>query len=148
MENQPQVAQLTDEEKARLVNGLNDFLEEQHGGACLDDDVDRFTVALGVVSWMLSDKIRVMSPERLLPKAKYHLSFNVVDELTGTHVVRLTLDRTDEMSDVDFLKLQNFFWTTVGRAVRDNQDIKRTLESGGIRVETDPEDSGGQQAAL
>ena len=148
MENQSQSIQLTEDEVNRLVNDLNNFLEDNHASACLDDDLDRYLVALGVVKWMLSDKTREMSPDMLLPRAKYHLSFNVVDELTETHIVRLTLDRTDEMSDVDFLTLQNFFWTTIGRAVRDNPDIRAALESGGIRVETDPEDSGGQQAAL
>jgi hypothetical protein len=148
MENQSQSIQLTEGEFNRLAAGLCGFLEENYDGACLDDDEDRSRVAEGVIGWLLSDKIRVVSPDMLLPKAKYHLSFNVVDELTETHIVRLTLDRTDEMSDVDFLTLQNFFWTTIGRAVRDNPDIKAALESGGIRVETDPEDSGGQQAAL
>lgn len=148
MEKQPQAIQLTEGELNRVVAGLYGYLEECHDGACLDDDEDRARVAEGAIGWMLSDKVRVVSPDMLLPKAKYHLSFNVVDELTETHIVRLTLDRTDEMSDIDFLNLQNFFWTTIGRAVRDNPDIRRALESGGIRVETDPEDSGGQQAAL
>jgi len=150
MENQSQSQSmsLTEDEFNKLVCDLNDFLCDRYDGACLDDDVDRYRVASGVARWLLSDEARVASPEVLLPKAKYHLSFNVVDELTKTHVVRMTLDRTDEMSDVDFLNLQNFFWTTIGRAVRDSADIRRALESGGIRVETDPEDSGGQQAAL
>lgn len=148
MENQTQTIQLTSTEFDKLVVGLCDFLATDYASSCLDDEEDRIRVATGVVAWMLSDKVDLVSPERLLPKARYHLCFNVVDELTNTHVVRLTLDRTDEMSDVDFLNLQNFFWTTIGRAVRDNPNIKTSLESGGIRVETDPEDSGGQQAAL
>lgn len=148
MENQSQLMQLTEQEFTNLVHGIEEFLATEYGSACLDDQEDCFRVATGLASWMISDKVKLMSPEKLLPKAKYHLSFNVVDELTETHIVRLTLDRTDEMSNIDFLALQNFFWTTIGRAVRDNPDIRRSLESGGIRVDVDPEDSGGEQAAL
>jgi len=72
----------------------------------------------------------------------------VVDESSGQHIIRLTLDRTREMADGDFMQLQNFFWTTVGRAIRDNPEIIRTLEAGGVRVEIDPPpDQGGQQYA-
>jgi hypothetical protein len=122
---------------------------DRYDGACLDADADRYRVASGVVRWLLSDEARVTSPEVLLPKAKHLLSFNVVDEMTHTHIVRLVLERTKEMEDGDFLQLQNFFWTTIGYAIRDNPEIIRALEAGGVRVEIDPpEGAGGQQTAL
>jgi hypothetical protein len=149
MENQEQPTQLTSDEFNRLIHGLDDFLATHYESACLDDDEDRLRVATGVASWMISDKTTLESPEKLLPKAKYHLGFNVVDEATGEHIVRLTLDRTREMADGDFMQLQNFFWTTIGRAIRDNPSIRSILEAGGVRVETDPSDggAGGQQFA-
>lgn len=149
MENQSQSMPLTDDEFNKLVRDLNDFLGEKYDSACLDDDVDRYRVASGVARWLLSDESRVASPEVLLPKAKHLLSFNVVDEVTRTHIVRLVLERTKEMEDGHFLQLQNFFWTTVGYAIRDNPEIIRALEAGGVRVEIDPpEGAGGEQAAL
>jgi hypothetical protein len=149
MENQSQSIQLTEGEFNRLTAGLYGFLGENHDGACLDDEEDRSRVAEGVIGWLLSDKIRVVSPDVLLPKAKYHLGFNVVDEYTHEHIIRLVLDRTEEMEDEDFLQLQNFFWTAIGRAIRDNPEIIKALEAGGVRVEIDPpEGTGGQQAAL
>lgn len=149
MERPYRSIQLTEGELDRLVNDLNDFLEGSHASACLDDDVDRYRVALGVVKWLHSDKTKEMSPTILLPKAKYHLGFNVVDEYTHEHIIRLVLDRTEEMEDEDFLQLQNFFWTAIGRAIRDNPEIIKALEAGGVRVEIDPpEGTGGQQAAL
>ena len=149
MEKQDQSIQLTEGEFNRLVHDLNDFLEARHTSACLDDDVDRYRVAFGVSEWLFSDKTKEMSPTILLPEAKYHLGFNVVDACTHEHIIRLVLDRTEEMEDEDFLQLQNFFWTTIGRAIRDNPEIIKALEAGGVRVEIDPpEGTGGQQAAL
>jgi hypothetical protein len=50
------------------------------------------------------------------------------------------------MADDDFMQLQNFFWTVIGRSIRDNPDTIKTLEAGGVRVEIDPPvESGGQQ---
>lgn len=138
----------TAEEISSLIYGLGRFLEEECSSLCLDDDEDRGTLAGKLAHWLLSDKIQLQSPEKILPKAKYHLGFNVVDEATGEHIIRLVLDRTREMADGDFLQLQNFFWTTIGRAIRNNPSIIQTLEAGGVRVEIDPpEGQGGQQFA-
>lgn len=145
MENQYPV-QLTSDEFSKLVFGLEEFLASDYGGSCLDDTDDRLRVATGVASWMISEKVELVSPERILPKAKYRLGFDVTDEATGEHVIRLILDRTREMEDGDFLQLQNFFWSTIGRAIRDNPDVVRTLRLGGVHVEIDP--AGGQQAAV
>lgn len=143
-----QPLQLTSDEFNRLIAGVDRFLEENYESVCLDDEEDRLRVATGIASWMISDKVTMESPEKILPKARYHLGFNVVDEATGEHIVRLILDRTREMADGDFMQLQNFFWTTIGRAIRDNPEIIHRLELGGVRVEIDPpEGTGGQQFA-
>jgi hypothetical protein len=137
----------TAEEISSLIYGLGVFLEGC-SSLCLDSDEDRGTLAGKLAHWLLSDKTQLQSPEKILPKAKYHLGFNVVDEATGEHIIRLVLDRTTQMADGDFLQLQNFFWTTIGRAIRDNPSIIQTLEAGGVRVEIDPSDGqGGQQFA-
>lgn len=148
MDQQNQPLQLTHDEFSRLIHGLETFLEENYSSCCLDDPEDRLRAATGIASWMISDKVTLESPEKILPKAKYHLGFNVVDEATGEHIVRLVLDRTREMADGDFMQLQNFFWTVIGRAIRDNPAVVQTLQAGGVRVEVDPRDgSGGQQFA-
>jgi hypothetical protein len=135
------------EEISSLIYGLGRFLDEECSSLALDNDEDRGTLAGKLAHWLLSDKTQLESPEKILPKARYHLGFNVVDEATGEHIIRLILDRTKEMADGDFLQLQNFFWVTIGRAIRDNAEIQKMLEAGGVRVEIDPPDEGGQQYA-
>lgn len=141
-------AGFTSEEISSLIYGLGRFLEEECSSLCLDDEHDRGTLAGKLAHWLLSDKTQLQSPEKILPKAKYRLGFNVVDEATGEHIVRLILDRTREMADGDFMQMQNWFWCVIGRYIRDNPEIRRTLEAGGVSVETDPPDgTGGQQYA-
>lgn len=142
-------AGFTAEEISMLIFGLGRLFEQEECSClCLDADEDRGQLAGVVAHWLLSDKTQIMSPEKVLPKAKYKLGFNVVDESTGEHIVRLKLDRTREMVDGDFTQLQNFFWTTIGRAIRDNQEIRQILEAGGVWVEIDPPpNQGGQQYA-
>jgi len=141
-------AGFTAEEISMLIMGLGQLFEsEQCCSLCMDSEQDRGSLAGITAHWLLSDKTQLMSPEKVLPKARYKLGFNVVDESSGEHIIRLTLDRTREMADGDFMQLQNFFWTTIGRAIRDNPEIIRTLEAGGVRVEIDPPDQGGQQYA-
>lgn len=119
-----------------LVDELDSFLASNHGAACMDDDEDRRRVAEGAVDWLTRSK-GVMSAHGLLPKAEYFLSFDVVDEATGERIVRLTLDKTWDMAGGDFLSLQNFFWSTIGRAIKKDRELRERLESGGVRVETE-----------
>lgn len=128
----------------RIQELLGRFLAEECASLCLDSDEDRDTLAAKVTQWFLRDKFVEVSPEKLLPKAKYRLAFNVVDEITGERIVRLMLLRNSMMTDGDFMQMQNFFWCTVGRAIRDNPDIIETLRAGGIDVDTDPGTAGGQ----
>lgn len=140
-------ADFTAEEISRLIYGLGNFLEEDCADLELDDE-QRGALSGKLAHWLLSDKAQLMSPDKILPRAKYKLGFNVVDETTGDHIIRLTLDRSREMADGDFLQLQNFFWTTIGRAIRDNPEIIKSLRAGGVLVEIDdPINSGGQQYA-
>lgn len=142
------VAGFTAEEISSLIYGLGLFLEEECSSLCLDDEHDRGTLAGKLAHWLLSDKTQLQSPDKILPKAKYRLGFNVVDEATGEHIVRLILDRTREMADGDFMQMQNWFWCVIGRFIRDNPEIRKTLQAGGVSIETDPSDgSGGQQYA-
>jgi hypothetical protein len=143
-------AGFTAEEISTLIYGLGMLFESEECASCaLDNEADRGKLAGIVAHWLLSDKVQLVSPEKVLPKAKYHLGLNIMDEATGRHIVRLVLDRTREMADGDFLQMQNFFWTTIGRAIRDNPEIRSTLEAGGVRVEIDPppDQGGGQQYA-
>src|SRR5512137_2203087 len=127
----------TAEDIAQLITGVGQFLQEECDDYDFSDE-DRGDLAGRLAHWLLRDKTLTISPEKILPKAKYKLAFNVVDEPTGDHIIRLVLDRTKEMADGDFMQLQNFFWVTVGRAIRDNPEIIRTLQAGGVRVEIDP----------
>lgn len=139
---------LTVDDFERLTDDLEAFLADNHAAACLDDEADCRAVAEGVADWMVSDKVTVVSPDILLPKAKAHLCLNIVNEVTGEHIVRLTLNRTQEMADGDFLQLQNFFWSTIGRAIRDNPAVIRTLQLGGVYVETALSDDSGEQMQM
>jgi len=141
-------AGFTSEEIGSLIYGLGRFLEEECSSLALDDEHDRGTLAGKLAHWLLSDKTQMQSPEKILPKAKYRLGFNVVDEATGEHIVRLILDRSREMADGDFMQMQNWFWCTIGRYIRDNPEIRATLRAGGVTIETDPPDgASGQQYA-
>lgn len=131
-----------------LRDGLARFMAESCASLCLDDDQDRETAAEKIAHWLFHTDSLDANPERILPRARYKLGFNVVDEVSSERIVRLTLSRKSEMTDGDFLQMQNFFWVTIGRAIRDNPEIIKILQAGGIDVETDPGDgAGGQQFA-
>jgi hypothetical protein len=131
-------SRFTQDELVRLIAGIGQFLENECSDLCCDDEADRGTLSAKLAAWLLQDKSIQATPELMVPKATYKLAFNVVDEPTGEHIIRLTLDRSREMADGDFLQLQNFFWVTVGRAIRDNPEVIRTLQAAGVRVEIDP----------
>lgn len=139
----------TAEEIARLIAGLGQLLESDSCRTlCPDYEEERGELAGIIAHWLLSDKAILISPYKILPRAKYKLAFNVVDEATGEHIVRVSLDRSREMADGDFLQMQNFFWVTIGRAIRDNPEIIKTLRAGGIGVETDPKQAPGAPGAM
>lgn len=131
-----------------LRSALSDFLEQECSSLCLDSPTDRHIFLDRLVAWLLKEKTFEGTPEQLLPKARYRAGIRIVDEVTGEHIVTLILQRTTYMADEDFMQLQNWFWATIGRAIRDSQDLARTLAAGGVMVDTGSgEGQGGQQFA-
>lgn len=128
--------QLTDADLAILVESLKQLLSSEHGAACLDDEEDLSRVAEGVASWLLADKLALGRTSWILPRAEHYLGFDICDQFTGERIVRLVLDKTWDMTDFDYTVLQNFFWTTIGRAIKENPEIRRRLEGGGVRIDT------------
>jgi hypothetical protein len=143
-----QRAEFSAEQFLDLQSELSRFLDESCADFALDNDADREEVASRVAHWMVRQKTVEVSPEKLLPKAKYRLGFDVYDETTGEKIIKLLLSRDEQMTDGDFLQMQNFFWCTVGRAIRDNPEIIQTLQAGGIEVDTDPGVAGGQLSPM
>ena len=128
--------QLTSMDYTILVESLKQLLHTEHGSRCLDDKEDVACVAEGVASWMMADKLALGRRSWLLPQSEYHLGLDICDELTGERIIRLVLDKTWDMTDFDYLSLQNFFWTTIGRAIKESPELRRRLEYGGIRIDT------------
>jgi len=139
-----QQAEFSADEFMQLQEELSRFLDETCASYALDNDADREEVANRIAHWMVRQQVVEASPEKFLPKAQYRLGFNVVDEQTGERIIKLMLTRGSQMTDGDFMQMQNFFWCTVGRAIRDNPEIIRTLQLGGIDVDVDPGTAGGQ----
>ena len=125
----------------QLVTALDEFLAT-YAHVCLDEEEECRDVANGLAHWMMRDRAQ---PRR---RARSRVSLNVVDEVAEEHIIRLTLDRTREMSDSDFLQSQNFFWSTIGRAIRDNPELIRTLRSKGVSVETNLSCDSGEQSHI
>lgn len=137
---------LTEAEFLEFRTALSQFLSKcsQHD---LTVEEEREIVVSKLAKWLLMDKAVSMTPEVLLPKAQYHAGIRIVDEATGKQVISLVLRRTREMSEGDFSQLQNFFWSTIGRAIRDNPEVIRDLQLGGVDVDIESGDLGGQQFA-
>lgn len=134
--SEPTQLQLTEADFTLLVESLKQLLCAQHGAACLDDEEDLSRVAKGVASWLLADKLALGKTSWILPKSEHYLGFDISDQFTGERIVRLVLDKTWDMTDFDYSVLQNFFWTTVGRAIKESPELRQRLEAGGVRVDT------------
>lgn len=151
MENQEQPFEVSDivrETKQRMVDMLEQELSVKCSCRCMDSDEDRIAVAKVVVDYITRGREIDTSPEKLIPKAAYKLGFQVVDETTGERIVKILLDRTPDMTDGDFMQMQNFFWTAIGRSIRQDKELLQTLAAGGILVSTEPDDEpSGQQFA-
>lgn len=50
------------------------------------------------------------------------------------HIVTLRLRRREGMTIGDMGQLQNFLWTQLGRAIRNNEELRRDLGHGGVEV--------------
>jgi len=64
----------------------------------------------------------------------------------GDHVVTLRLQRQQGMTIGDMAQLQNFFWVTLGTAVRSNEEMKRHLTHAGFEVVLDDPAAQGEPA--
>jgi len=126
---------LTGEEIGRLIAGLGRFMEDSCSGLCLDSPEDRGTLAGKLAAWLAQDKTMMISPAPLLPAAKYRYALDIHDGATRGLICRLVMDRGREMTDGDFMQMQDFMWGVIGRHIMSNPELRRTLELAGIRVE-------------
>jgi len=130
---------------AMLGDAIFRLLSERFSGYCLDDANERISVSEGLAEWLIvADKTTEYTRQITLPRAKYRVGFNVVDEISGQRIVSLELERDRMMTDGDFLQMQNFFWNTIGRAVADHPEVIRTLQAAGIKVLVGPVEGEGQ----
>ena len=66
-------------------------------------------------------------------RAKDFFEFSVYNA-QHEHIVTLRLRRQEGQTIGDMAQLQNFLWTQVGLAIRDNEELRRRLEYGGVEV--------------
>jgi hypothetical protein len=144
-----EIHEIRDHVHQQMVSLMDTFLAEQCGARSLDDTSDRWATAEKLIEFLNAGREVSMSPEKLVPKAAYHLGFQVYDESKQPpeKVIKLVLHRAPDMTDGDFYQMQNFFWCTVGRAIRDNPDIIQSLRAAGIIVTTSDDEEPGQQFA-
>jgi hypothetical protein len=131
-----------------LGNEIFNWLSEHASCYSLDDINDRVDLANKLAEWLTSDKTHDFTIEMLLPKAEYRAGLNVVDERTGQPIIGLVLNRSRWMSDGDWLAMQNYFWTVIGKAIRYNPSVISDLRTAGITVTIPDAPSGGQPGAL
>jgi len=55
----------------------------------------------------------------------------------SNHIVTLRLQRQQGMTIGDMAQLQNFFWVTLGQAVRSDEEMRRHLQHAGFEVLTE-----------
>jgi len=150
MRDQQDIASdINPQELEMLHSLLSRFLSEQCGGSCLDNDEEVEDVSGRLAHFLLTPgKEMEMNVAQILPKAKYKMAIRIVDEPKGKFVCELNLPRTPDMSDGDFLQLQNFMWVTLGTAIVGNRQLRKTLEMAGIEViDSDSGDQGNPQEA-
>lgn len=82
---------------------------------------------------MSADKVDEIEEGLLGPRAKEFFQFSVYSS-RDEHIITLRLRRREGMTIGDMGQLQNFLWTQVGYAIRENKDLQNTLRHGGIEV--------------
>lgn len=65
--------------------------------------------------------------------AKDFFQFSIYDGRKN-HIVSLRLRRTENLSIGDMEQLQNFLWTQLGIAIREDLTLQRRLRYGGVEV--------------
>jgi hypothetical protein len=144
-----EIQEIKEHVQHQMVSLMDKFLAEHCGSRSLDDTTDRWATAEQLIEFLNAGREVGLSPEELIPKAAYFLGFQIYDESVRPpqKIVKLMLHRTPDMTDNDFYQMQNFFWCTVGRAIRDNPDITQSLRAAGIIVTTGDDEEPGQQYA-
>lgn len=128
------------EKEARERHGLRERLytflsREECCTLCMDDEEDREKLAD-----LLSDLLYTAVPQEtdftqnIIPRAMYRSGMRILDEVTKEHIITLLLERESTMTDGDWLQMQNFLWAALGRAVRADTDLQRTLRAVGIQI--------------
>lgn len=138
-------------ERQKQISMLSDaifrLLSEHFSGYSLEDEQERLCVSENLARWLITvDKTTEYTQQITLPRARYRVGFNVVDEVTGKRIINLELERDRMMTDGDFLQMQNFFWNTIGRAVADHPEVIRILQAAGIKVTLGGDEGSGQLA--
>jgi|WetSurSiteA1Bulk_404760.scaffolds.fasta_scaffold09697_4 hypothetical protein len=116
----------------------------------MDDEEDR-----EVMADYLADKIysapqrETEFPQNFIPRGNFRSGLHILDETTKEHIVTLVLDRERSMTNQDWLQLQNFMWAVIGRTIRADYDLQKTLLAGGVQVILDQgsEPGGGMMMA-
>ena len=152
MQDPKQIEVIDGTERQKQIAMLSDaifrLLSEHFSGYCLDNEQERLCVSENLARWLIMvDKTTEYTQQITLPRARYRVGFNVVDEATGKRIINLELERDRMMTDGDFLQMQNFFWNTIGRAVADHPEVIRTLQAAGIKVTLGGDDEGSGQLA-
>jgi hypothetical protein len=79
------------------------------------------------------DDVDVIEESILGKRAKEFFEFKIYGA-QHNHIVTLRLRKREGMTIGDMGQLQNFLWTQVGYAIRDNEDLQATLQHGGVEV--------------
>jgi hypothetical protein len=79
------------------------------------------------------DDIDALEESMFGQRAKEFFEFKVYGA-QHNHIVTLRLRRQEGMTIGDMGQLQNFLWTQIGYAIRDNKELQQTLRHGGVEV--------------
>lgn len=79
-------------------------------------------------------------------RAEVFWEFSIYDA-NNEHVVTLRLRRKEGMTRGDMGQLQNFIWVNLGQSIRNDMELRKTLELGGVEVILDdPRSTGASDA--
>lgn len=82
---------------------------------------------------MSADGIDALEEGMFGQRAKEFFEFKIYGA-HNNHIVTLRLRRQEGMTIGDMGQLQNFLWTQIGYAIRENKELQQTLGHGGVEV--------------
>lgn len=136
-------------EREALRSRIANFLGENCANLSLGDEGDRDVCADRLADWIYKAQIHETDvTQNIIPRATYRSGLRIFDEVTKEHIVTLILERDRMMTDGDWLQMQNFLWANLGRAIRMDKGLQRTLQVAGIKIFFDDVFGGGQQAPM